>query len=113
MKKTKTTKTEVVLESVAKVKGHKVNSESMRQKRLAERAAKGEVKRGRPVSITSARQARIAELTAKREAGMLKKGRPVSENSARQIRLAKRASGEVKKGRPAKVQNDIVELVRG
>lgn len=112
MKKTKTAKTEVVLESVAKVKGRKINPDSARQKRLATKGT-GEVKRGRPVSITSARQARIAELTAKREAGMLKKGRPVSENSARQIRLAKRASGEVKKGRPAKVQNDIVELVRG
>ena len=110
-KNVKTTKTEVVLESVAKVKGRKVNSESMRQKRLAERAAKGEVKRGRPVSITSARQARIAELTAKREAGMLKKGRPIQMDSKRQLRLAKVGTG--KRGRPTKVQNDIVELVRG
>jgi hypothetical protein len=113
MKKTaKTTIETVVVESVATVKGRKVNPDSARQKRLAKQGT-GDVKRGRPVSGTSARQARIAELAAKRESGELKKGRPVNGDSARQIRLAKRASGEVKKGRPAKVQNDIVELERG
>ena len=101
MKKTKTTNTEVlVVESVATVKGRKVNSESMRQKRLAERVAKGDVKRGRPVSGTSARQARIAELAAKRESGELKKGRPIQADSKRQLRLAE--IGTVKRGRPAK-----------
>jgi len=112
MKKTKTTIETVVVESVATVKDRKVNPDSARQKRLAKQGT-GDVKRGRPVSGTSARQARIAELAAKRESGELKKGRPVNGDSARQIRLAKRASGEVKKGRPTKVQNDIVELVRG
>jgi hypothetical protein len=108
MKKTaKTTIETVVVESVATVKGRKVNPDSARQKRLAKQGT-GDVKRGRPVSGTSARQARIAELTAKRESGELKKGRPVNGDSARQIRLAKRASGEVKKGRPAKAKVEVV-----
>ena len=131
MKKAKVTTPEVVVESVATVKGRKVNPDSARQQRLAKQGT-GDVKRGRPVSGTSARQARIAELAAKRESGELKKGRPVNGESARQVRLAKRASGEVKKGRPAKAkvevviekgvklkrvkkaeQNDIVELIKG
>jgi hypothetical protein len=132
MKKTaKTTIETTVVESVATVKGRKINPDSARQQRLAKQGT-GDVKRGRPVSGTSARQARIAELAAKRESGELKKGRPVNGESARQVRLAKRASGEVKKGRPAKAktepiiekvvklkrvkkaeQNDIVELVKG
>ena len=134
MKKTAKTTIETVVESVATVKGRKVNPDSARQQRLAKQGT-GDVKRGRLVSGTSARQARIAELAAKRESGELKKGRPVNGDSARQIRLAKRASGEVKKGRPAKAkvevviekavklkrgqsivkieQNDLVELVKG
>lgn len=131
MKKAKTETPEVAVETVATVKGRKVNPDSARQQRLAKQGT-GDVKRGRPVSGTSARQARIAELAAKRESGELKKGRPVNGESARQVRLAKRASGEVKKGRPAKAkaepviekvvklkrvkkaeQNDIVELVKG
>jgi hypothetical protein len=131
MKKAKTETPEVVVETVETVKGRKVNPDSTRQQRLAKQGT-GDVKRGRPVSGTSARQARIAELAAKRESGELKKGRPVNGESARQVRLAKRASGEVKKGRPAKAktepviekvvklkrvkkaeQNDIVELVKG
>ena len=130
MKKAKTNTEVLVVESVAKVKGRKTNPESMRQKRLVERAAKGEVKRGRPTSGTSARQARLAELAAKRETGELKKGRPIQVDSKRQLRLAN--VGTAKRGRPAKVktepviekgvklkrvkkaeQNDIVELVRG
>jgi len=111
MKKTAKTNTEVLaVESVATVKGRKVNPNSARQQRLAKQGT-GEVKRGRPVSGTSARQARLAELAAKREAGMLSKGRPVNKDSARQLRLAK--AGTAKRGRPAKVQNDIVELERG
>jgi hypothetical protein len=104
----KTNQKIVVINEVATVKGRKTNPESMRQKRLAERAAKGEVKRGRPVSSTSVRQARIAELAAKRESGELKKGRPTNSESARQKRLAK--VGTVKKGRPAKVKevSDVV-----
>lgn len=106
MKKTAKTTIETVVE-VATVKGRKVNPDSARQQRLAKQST-GDVKRGRPVSGTSARQARIAELTAKRESGELKKGRPVNGDSARQIRLAKRASGEVKKGRPAKAKVEVV-----
>jgi hypothetical protein len=100
MKKTaKTTIETVVVESVATVKGRKVNPDSARQKRLAKQGT-GDVKRGRPVSGTSARQARIAELTAKRESGELKKGRPIQADSKRQLRLAE--IGTVKRGRPAK-----------
>lgn len=110
MKKTKTAKTEVVVESVATAKGRKVNPESARQKRIAELAAKrvnGEIKKGRPVNGESGRQKRLAELSAKREAGELKRGRPVNENSARQARLAK--AGTVKKGRPAKVKEEVAQ----
>jgi hypothetical protein len=87
-------------------------------------------RKGRPVNENSNRQKRIAELAAKREAGLLKKGRPINEESNRQIRLslkgtlklgrpanpesaaykrrmeleAKRANGELKRGRPAQVK---------
>jgi len=59
-------------------------------------------KPGRPVELTSKRQ---AELKAKLESGEQKKpGRPVDPNSARQQRLAemelKRENGEIKRGRP-------------
>ena len=109
-------KTEKAIETttveVATVKGRKINPDSARQQRLVKQST-GEVKRGRPVSGTSVRQARIAELAAKREAGELKKGRPVNGESARQKRLAK--VGTVKKGRPVKVKevSDIVELEKG
>jgi hypothetical protein len=100
MKKTaKTTIETTVVESVATVKGRKTNPNSARQQRLAKQGT-GDVKRGRPVSGTSARQARIAELTAKRESGELKKGRPIQVDSKRQLRLA--GIGTVKRGRPAK-----------
>lgn len=60
---------------------------------------------GRPVNPNSARQQRIAERNAKREAGLLKRGRPVVEGSKRQAVLAQRAektaNGELlKRGRP-------------
>ena len=119
MKKTETTTIETVVESVATVKGRKVNPDSARQKRLIERAAKGTVVKGRPVKAESARQKRLAELSAKRESGELKKGRPVSGESARQKRIAERemkaAAGILKKGRPAKLKevSDVVELEKG
>lgn len=61
------------------------------------------VKTGRKVDPNSARQKRLAELAAKKEAGLLKKGRPVVEGSERQIRLAKQAENKangVGQGRP-------------
>ena len=117
MKNSKNTNIEtvVVAETVAEVKqlGRPVNPNSERQKRLAELEAKrsnGELRRGRPVNGTSARQARLAELAARAEAngGVVKRGRPVNGESARQKRLAeldaKRANGELKRGRPAMVK---------
>ena len=69
--------------------------------------ANNEVKvKGRPVNVNSARQKRLAELAAKREAGELKRGRPIIEGSERQKRLAEQAArkeangGIVKRGRP-------------
>ena len=68
--------------------------------------------KGRPVNQNSKRQQRIAELQAKREAGLLKKGRPVVEGSKRQQLLlekeARKAAngGVVKRGRP---KSDKVE----
>jgi hypothetical protein len=107
--------TVVVATTIAEVKqlGRPVNPNSERQKRLAELEAKrsnGELRRGRPVNGTSARQARLAELAARAEAngGVVKRGRPVNGESARQQRLAeleaKRANGELKRGRPAMVK---------
>ena len=93
--------------------GRPVNSNSARQIRLAELAAKkaaGEGKQGRPVNPDSVRQQRLAELAAKKANGELKLGRPVKADSARQIRLAELAAkaaangGTVKRGRPAKVE---------
>lgn len=123
-KKVKAAKVEtVVIEAPAQVEavsetqeqkqlGRKVNPNSERQKRLAEKAAKiasGEiVKRGRPVEGESARQKRLAELQAKAEAngGVLKRGRPTNGESARQKKLAERqakieAGAVIKRGRPA------------
>ena len=85
---------------------------------------------GRPANPNSARQMKIQERLAKKEAGLLKRGRPVIEGSERQEVLAKRnekvSNGiELKKGRPVnpnskrqmelskKNNSDIVELVRG
>ena len=59
---------------------------------------------GRKVDPTSERQKRLAEMEAKRAAGELRKGRPVVEGSVRQVRLAeleaKRQAGELRRGRP-------------
>lgn len=118
-KKAKAVKVETPVQEVVvavteetKQLGRKVNPNSERQKRLAEKAAKiasGEiVKRGRPVEGESARQKRLAELQAKAEAngGVLKRGRPTNGESARQKKLAERqakieAGAVIKRGRPA------------
>jgi hypothetical protein len=68
-------------------------------------SATGE-KLGRPVNPTSARQIRLAEIAAKREAGLIKRGRPSVAGSANQMkqmeRMAKMLSGvELKRGRPS------------
>ena len=60
---------------------------------------------GRPVDPNSVRQKRLAEIEAKRAAGELKRGRPTVAGSARQERLAARAEKaangiELKRGRP-------------
>jgi hypothetical protein len=63
------------------------------------------VQLGRPVNMNSARQIRLAEIQAKREAGLIKRGRPSVPGSMNQIKktiqLAKVLSGvEIKRGRP-------------
>jgi hypothetical protein len=60
---------------------------------------------GRPVNPTSARQIRLAEIQAKREAGLIKRGRPITPLSKNQFkkecRLLKESLGiEIKRGRP-------------
>ena len=60
---------------------------------------------GRPVNMNSARQIRLAEIQAKREAGLIKRGRPSVPGSMnqlkRELQLAKKLSGvEIKRGRP-------------
>ena len=70
--------------------------------------------RGRPVSNTSARQARLAARAERAAQGLsVGRGRPANQGSARQQRLAAQAAriaaGEViKRGRPASV---VVESV--
>jgi hypothetical protein len=60
---------------------------------------------GRPVNENSARQIRLKEIQAKREAGLIKRGRPSVPGSMNAIkraeRLIKAFSGvEIKRGRP-------------
>lgn len=60
---------------------------------------------GRPINPNSARQQKIAERLARKEAGLLKRGRPVIEGSKRQMTLKLREEkvnngGELKRGRP-------------
>ena len=95
--------------------GRPVNPNSARQIRLAELAAKranGELKRGRPVDLTSERQFRLKIQAINKQLG-IGQGRPVNPNSARQIRLAELKAkaelngGVVKRGRPAKVTDEV------
>jgi hypothetical protein len=73
---------------------------------------------GRPANPNSARQKKIQDRLAKKEAGTLKRGRPVIEGSKRQEVLAKRnekvSNGiELKKGRPINVNSKRqVELAK-
>jgi hypothetical protein len=55
-------------------------------------------KLGRPVNPNSAAHLRKVELEAKRASGELKKGRPIVEGSKRQLSLLTKGTGE--KGRP-------------
>ena len=60
---------------------------------------------GRPVNMNSARQIRLAEIKAKREAGLIKRGRPSVPGSMnalkKEMQLMKKLSGvELKRGRP-------------
>ena len=60
---------------------------------------------GRPVNMNSARQIRLAEIAAKREAGLIKRGRPSvpgSKNAIKkEIQLMKQSLGlDIKRGRP-------------
>ena len=61
------------------------------------------VKTGRKIDPNSVRQLRLKELEAKRAKGELKRGRPVLEGSERQVRLAKQAENKangIGQGRP-------------
>ena len=93
--------------------GRPVNPNSARQIRLAELEAKranGELKRGRPVDSTSERQFKLRMKAIGLTVGQ---GRPVNPNSARQIRLAELKAkaelngGVVKRGRPAKITDEV------
>jgi hypothetical protein len=60
---------------------------------------------GRPVNPTSARQIRLAEIQAKREAGLIKRGRPSVPGSANQMKMYERnfkiqQGLDIKRGRP-------------
>ena len=115
MKEVKEVSVEAVEVVIEKQLGRPVNPNSARQIRLrelAEKRAKGELKRGRPVDPNSARQQKLAN----KAEGTGRRGRPVNPNSARQLRLAeleaKRANGEVKRGRPAGTGKKKVEQVK-
>lgn len=73
--------------------------------KIAKHASATGEKLGRPVNPNSARQIRLAEIAAKREAGLIKRGRPSVPGSMNQIKktiqFAKMLSGvEIKRGRP-------------
>jgi len=73
---------------------------------IASHASSTGEKLGRPVNPNSVRQIRLAEIAAKREAGLIKRGRPSVAGSANQMkqmdRMAKLLSGvELKRGRPS------------
>jgi hypothetical protein len=60
---------------------------------------------GRPVNMNSARQIRLAEIQAKREAGLIKRGRPSVPGSANQMKMYERnfkiqQGLDIKRGRP-------------
>jgi hypothetical protein len=60
---------------------------------------------GRPVNMNSARQIRLAEIAAKREAGLIKRGRPSVPGSANQMKMYERnfkiqQGLDIKRGRP-------------
>jgi hypothetical protein len=60
---------------------------------------------GRPVNENSARQIRLKEIQAKREAGLIKRGRPSVPGSANQMKMYERnfkiqQGMELKRGRP-------------
>lgn len=80
-------------------KPHTIKKEVLRQmiadaeaKQPLAATAEGELKKmpGRPANPNSARQKRIADLEARRQAGLLKLGRPAESDSERQKRLAER-----------------------
>jgi hypothetical protein len=67
-------------------------------------SATGE-KLGRPVNENSARQIRLKEIAAKREAGLIKRGRPSVPGSANQMKMYERnfkiqQGLDIKRGRP-------------
>ena len=104
MTKVKEVSVEAIEVVIEKQLGRPVNPNSARQLRLKELAEKrdnGELRRGRPVDENSARQQKLANKVE----GYGLRGRAVNPISARQLRLAeleaKRANGEVKRGRPA------------
>ena len=72
---------------------------------IAKHASATGEKLGRPVNPNSTRQIRLAEIKAKREAGLIKRGRPSVPNSKnaikKEIRLMKESLGlDIKRGRP-------------
>jgi hypothetical protein len=72
---------------------------------IAKHASSTGEKLGRPVNPTSARQIKLAEIQAKREAGLIKRGRPSVPGSANQMKMYERnfkiqQGMELKRGRP-------------
>lgn len=85
---------------------------------IAEKRTQGLIKRGRPVVEGSAHQLKLKAQAERKEAngGQARRGRPVDPNSPRQQRLAeiaaKKAAGmEIKRGRPAQEKADNSEAV--
>ena len=75
------------------------------ENKIAKHASATGEKLGRPVNPNSVRQIRLAEIKAKREAGLIKRGRPSVPGSMNAIksemRLMKQALGlDIKRGRP-------------
>lgn len=86
-----------------KAPGRPINPNSVRQQKLALKGT-NPGKKGRPIVKGSARQIRLAEMNAKREAGLLKRGRPKMDPAVKAAKAAERAAAKAQAAAEAAAQ---------
>lgn len=86
-----------------KAPGRPINPNSVRQQKLALKGT-NPGKKGRPIVEGSARQIRLAEMNAKREAGLLKRGRPKMDPAVKAAKAAERAAAKAQAAAEAAAQ---------